>query len=65
MYAGLVFFALPTLSFVINSAWPVLLSPLTWAYLNYVVVAAEEKLLTEAFGAEFEAYCSKVPKWLI
>ena len=65
MYAGLVFFALPTLSVVVNTAWPILLSPLTWAYLNFVVIAAEEKLLVEEFGAEYSAYCAKVPRWLI
>ena len=65
MYVSLVFMALPMLSVVVDSAWPVLLSPLTWAYLNYVVIAAEEKLLHATFGAEFDEYAQSVPRWLI
>ena len=65
MYASLVFFALPCLATVTNSAWPILLSPLPWAYLNYVVIAAEEKLLAATFGNRYAAYCETVPRWLI
>ena len=65
MYCGLIFFALPTLSVVVNSGWPILVGPITWAYLNYIVIAAEEALLTQAFGAQYAAYCEKVPRWLI
>ena len=65
MYCGLIFFALPTLSVVVNSGWPILIGPITWAYLNYIVIAAEEALLTQAFGAQYAAYCEKVPRWLI
>ena len=51
MYASLIFVALPCMSVVTNSAWPLLLSPLTFAYLNFVVIAAEEALLRKSFGA--------------
>ena len=65
MYAGLVFVAIPCMACVVNSAWPILISPLTWCYLNYVVIAAEEKLLAQAFGKQFDEYCQSVPRWLI
>ena len=65
MYCGLIFLAIPSLSCVIDSAWPVILSPITWCYLNFVVIAAEEELLAETFGASFDAYCAEVPRWLI
>ena len=65
MYVSLIFMALPMLSFVVNSAWPILLSPITWSYLTFVVIAAEEALLTAEFGAEYTAYQAKVPRWLI
>ena len=65
MYSGLIFFALPTLAFVVNTAWPILLAPLSWAYLHYVVIAAEEALLRKTFGFKYAAYCEKVPRWLI
>ena len=65
MYCGLLFGALPTLSMVLNSAWPLVLAPLLWAYLQYVVIASEEKLLTGAFGSAYAAYCETTPRWLI
>ena len=65
MYCGLLFLALPMMCIVVDSLWPVLLSPLTWAYLHYVVIAAEEALLSKAFGSEYAKYCTEVPRWLI
>ena len=65
MYFFLVFFALPLLSTVVNTAWPLLLSPIPWSYLNFVVIAAEEELLAKAFPKDYAAYCEKVPRWLI
>jgi protein-S-isoprenylcysteine O-methyltransferase Ste14 len=65
MYSALVFMAIPSLSMVVNSAWPILLSPLTWCYLNFVVIAAEEKQLAAVFGREYESYCNQVPRWLL
>ena len=65
MYSALIFLALPMLSVVVNTAWPLLLSPLTFCYLNFVVIAAEEKLLSEAFGSQYSEYKNKVPRWLI
>ena len=65
MYAGLIFIGIPCVSCVLNTAWPLLISPLTWCYLNFVVIAAEEKLLAQLFGKKFDEYCEAVPRWLI
>ena len=65
MYAGLVFVVLPASAVLQNSAWPVLLAPLLWAYLNFVVIAAEEALLSAEFGAEYSRFAARVPRWLI
>ena len=64
MYTGLVFGAVPTLSVVLNSAWPLLLDPALFLYLGKVVIAAEERLLSTAFGAQYTEYCKRVPRWL-
>lgn len=32
--------------------------------MTYVVIAQEERDLAASFGAEFEAYCTKVPRWI-
>ncbi len=64
MYCVLIFVVLPLMSLVFNTGWVVLLAPFTWAYLHFVVIAAEEKLLALAFGKAYVAYCEKVPRWL-
>ena len=64
MYVSLVFVALPTMSVVLDTAWPLILSPLTFSYLNFVVIAAEEALLRKSFGEQYEQYCRSVPRWL-
>jgi|Transcript_32061 protein-S-isoprenylcysteine O-methyltransferase Ste14 len=65
MYSGLVFVCLPAAAVFFNSLWPLLLGPLLFYYLNNVVIAAEEKLLYAAFGAQYEALCKVVPRWLV
>lgn len=49
-------------------AWrsPVLLAYLVafWLLTHVYVVGLEEKFLRRRFGAEFEAYCREVPRWL-
>lgn len=32
--------------------------------LNRLQIAPEERILARLFGGEFEAYCSRVPRWL-
>lgn len=34
------------------------------AWLNRLQIAPEERWLRERFGAEFERYCERVPRWL-
>jgi protein-S-isoprenylcysteine O-methyltransferase Ste14 len=65
MYASLVFAALPAFAVVLDTLWPIILSPILWAYFNFVVIAAEEQLLQKAFGAGYDAYCSTVPRWVL
>jgi|EP00900_Chrysochromulina_parva_P008486 hypothetical protein len=65
MYVAVIFFAIPSVSCLINSAWPLLVSPLTWCYLNFIVIAAEEKLLSQTFPKQYEKYCESAPRWLI
>jgi protein-S-isoprenylcysteine O-methyltransferase Ste14 len=43
---------------------PVVLLPLTIAYLNLVVIPLEEERLGAVFGAEYERYQNKVRRWL-
>ena len=49
-------------------AWrsPVLLAYVAgfWLLTHVYVVGLEEKFLRRRFGAEFEAYCREVPRWL-
>lgn len=65
MYCGLVFCALPACAVLFNSAWPILLAPILWSYLHFVVVAAEEALLSKEFGASYSEFTSRVPRWLL
>ncbi len=37
---------------------------LFWAFTHVVVIAYEEPTLRGMFGAQFEAYCANVPRWL-
>jgi len=33
-------------------------------YLTRLQIALEERVLRKKFGAEFAAYCERVPRWL-
>lgn len=44
--------------------WHVLLLPALFAGLHYGVVLPEERYLRRKFGADYEAYCARVPRWL-
>jgi protein-S-isoprenylcysteine O-methyltransferase Ste14 len=37
---------------------------LVWLGFHLFVVACEEPTLRKTFGAEYQAYCAKVPRWL-
>ena len=46
------------------SAWALLLVPVGIALLFWGAIAPEERYLSAKFGAEYEAYCRKVRRWL-
>ena len=49
---------------ILHHIIPVILLPLTVAYLNRVVIPVEEKRLRAVFGAEYERYANRVRRWL-
>jgi protein-S-isoprenylcysteine O-methyltransferase Ste14 len=49
---------------ILHQLVPVILLPLIIVYLNRVVIPVEEKRLDAAFGADYENYSRKVPRWL-
>lgn len=49
---------------ILHQIIPVLLLPLTIAYLNGIVVPLEEERLHAVFSAEYERYQSQVRRWL-
>lgn len=63
MYVGLVLAYLGEAG-LLKQAWPVVLLPLTVAYVNYVVIPLEEARLHEVFPGEYEQYRSKVRRWI-
>jgi protein-S-isoprenylcysteine O-methyltransferase Ste14 len=44
-------------------SWLMILTVLLFAFQYYAIVKYEEKLLTERFGAEYEAYMKTTPAW--
>jgi protein-S-isoprenylcysteine O-methyltransferase Ste14 len=63
MYVGL------TLAYIgeaglLQQAWPLLMLPLTLAYVNWTVIPVEEAKLLETFGTEYERYRSRVRRWV-
>jgi protein-S-isoprenylcysteine O-methyltransferase Ste14 len=63
MYLGLVLAYLGEAG-ILKQVWPVVLLPLTVAYLNWVVIPVEEARLTEVFGGEYEQYRAMVRRWI-
>ena len=49
---------------ILHQIVPVVLLPLTIAYLNRVVIPIEEQQLHAVFGAEYEQYQNDVRRWL-
>jgi protein-S-isoprenylcysteine O-methyltransferase Ste14 len=47
-----------------NLAWPLVLLPVVLALVTSLVVVREERYLRGAFGAEYEAYCRRVRRWI-
>ena len=49
---------------ILHQMVPVILLPLTIAYLNRVVIPIEEERLHAVFGAQYEQYQNDVRRWL-
>jgi protein-S-isoprenylcysteine O-methyltransferase Ste14 len=49
---------------ILHQVVPVILLPLTIAYLNRVVIPLEEERLHAVFGVEYERYGNRVRRWL-
>src|SRR5262245_32075523 len=63
MYVGLTLAYLGEAG-ILQQVWPVLLLPLTVAYVNWVVIPVEEAKLKEVFGEEYERYRARVRRWV-
>jgi protein-S-isoprenylcysteine O-methyltransferase Ste14 len=63
MYLGLVLFTLGIAFWV--GAWPMFLAPVAiFATVNWGHIPFEEAKMRRQFGAEFDAYCGKVRRWI-
>ena len=49
---------------LLHQVWPVLLLPLTIAYLNWTVIPVEEARLKETFREDYEKYRDRVRRWI-
>ena len=49
---------------LLRQIWPVILLPLTLAYVNWIVIPLEESKLGEVFSEEYRRYRKKVRRWL-
>ncbi len=63
MYVGLIFAYLGEAG-MLRQVWPVVLLPLTVAYVNWIVIPVEEAKLLEAFREEYERYRARVRRWI-
>jgi protein-S-isoprenylcysteine O-methyltransferase Ste14 len=62
MYVGLVLAYLGEAG-LLKQIWPVVLLPLTIAYINWTVIPVEEAKLEEAFPDEYKQYRLQVRRW--
>ena len=63
MYLGLVLITLGIAFWV--GAWPMFLAPIaTFATANWVHIPFEEAKMRRQFGAEFDAYVSRIRRWI-
>jgi protein-S-isoprenylcysteine O-methyltransferase Ste14 len=63
MYVALVTVA-TGLAIKLPAAPALAVPPLLWFVLDRRFVRREEAFLRERFGADFDAYCARVPRWL-
>ncbi len=63
MYLGLVLFSLGIAFWV--GAWPMFLAPIaTFATANWIHIPFEEAKMRRQFGADYDAYCARVRRWV-
>ena len=63
MYSGMTLVHVGV-SALLNSAWPLILLPVVLLVVRLRVIAREESYLEGAFGAEYDAFRSRVRRWL-
>jgi protein-S-isoprenylcysteine O-methyltransferase Ste14 len=63
MYVGLTFAYLGEAG-LLKQIWPIVVLPLMWAYLNWIVIPVEEAKLKEVFPDDYEQYRSRVRRWI-
>jgi protein-S-isoprenylcysteine O-methyltransferase Ste14 len=49
---------------LLGTFWPVFLAPVVWLIMRFGVIRHEESHLLAKFGDEYQAYCSRVRRWL-
>jgi protein-S-isoprenylcysteine O-methyltransferase Ste14 len=63
MYFGLLLAYLGA-ALATNWAWPLVFLPAVIAVMSGFVIAREERYLLAAFGADYDAYCRRVRRWI-
>jgi protein-S-isoprenylcysteine O-methyltransferase Ste14 len=63
MYVGLIVAYLGEAG-LLKQVWPLLVLPLTVAYLHWIVIPVEEERLNEVFGRAYQEYCARVRRWI-
>jgi protein-S-isoprenylcysteine O-methyltransferase Ste14 len=52
------------ITLLLGTGWPLILLPLVIGATVAAVIAREERYMRTAFGADYEDYCRRVPRWL-
>ena len=63
LYLGLIAFDV-ALALLVPSFWALALTPVGVVALWWGAIRPEERYLSAKFGAEYEAYCARVRRWL-
>jgi protein-S-isoprenylcysteine O-methyltransferase Ste14 len=52
------------LALALGRAWPLALTAIPWASMNWAVIPFEEARLRETFGQQYADYCRRVRRWI-
>jgi len=63
LYVGLLALS-AGLALLMGSVWALLVVPVEWALLHWGAVLPEERYLAEKFGTAYDAYRSRVRRWI-